>query len=115
MSAKYPRLAFNARDVQDLLQVLREHITNLRFDIMPWPTKTDPDRVRVALWGFRAAPKIGQQTRVEAYVFVAGKGVTTFDRAMFDVAWKLLNEYEAMPHEYGTYTELFPGFPRASK
>lgn len=112
MAPKYPRLAFTARDVQDLYELLGEHLSGVDTVIRRSPTKADSSRLLVVASGFRKVCPIGVAPRVEAIRYIAGKAQDSVDRAVFDVLWKLVNEVEAPCALWGTYTSLVETPPR---
>lgn len=115
MSTKYPTIAFNAKDVQDLLEAIVPHVDGLVINLRLSPTPKDPLRLQVIVAGFRRVPQIGLQARLEVKRYISSKSMTSLDRVCFDALWEMINLVDAPPSLWGTYTELAPGFPRSAK
>lgn len=110
MAAKYPSLAFTVRDIQDLLLELDPHVRNISIETCLCPIKADPARLRVLVKGHRRWPRLGETGILVWEVYVAGKGHSSLDKAVFQGLWKLWTELEVPSETFGVYTELVPGF-----
>jgi hypothetical protein len=106
MSPRYPSLAFNARDTQDLIEEVNKHSKGVEIGIKQAATKRDPARLRVLAVCVRRGFEIGTSPTARAEVLVPGQGQQSLDKAIADALWKLLQELEAPVTLWGRYTSL---------
>jgi hypothetical protein len=101
-----PRLAFTARDVQDLIEEINKVSKGVHIGITHSPKPSDPARLALSAAATRKGYQIGTPPVAKVQVYVPGKGQHYLDKALADLLWMLLQDLEAPVALWGRYTSL---------
>lgn len=110
--AKYPSLAFTARDVAELVVEVEKYATNLKISVGLVPKGNDAHRLEVVASCCRRAVCLGQSQWIKVTVALSGGSHTSIDHASHEALWKLYGELTDEGNHGGRYTALFPGWPK---